>query len=203
MMNFYAPTEGVIHIDDTDVGQIDPADLRKNIAYVSQDPGLFRGTVRENITLSKPNASDGEVLRASKLAGVFDFINTHPDGFDAMVGDNGEGFSGGQKQAIAMARAFLTDPNIMICDEPTNAMDNQSEAQLIAALARQTQGKTFVVVTHKMNLLGLVDRVIVMQNGQIFADGPRDKVIELFANAGKQQAAKPTAPKEGEGDGKK
>jgi ATP-binding cassette subfamily C protein LapB len=180
MMNFYDISDGHIKIDDTDIRQIDPADIRANIAYVSQDPGLFRGTIRENITLAKPQATDAEILRASKLAGVLDFLQTHPDGFDAMVGDNGEGFSGGQKQAIAMARAFLVNPNIMICDEPTNAMDVQSETHVIAALKQQTAGKTFILVTHKPNMLELVDRVLVMQDGQLVADGPRDQVVELM-----------------------
>lgn len=181
LMQFYDASDGSIKLDDTDIRQIDPADIRSNIAYVSQDPGLFRGTVRENITLAKPDASDEDVLRASKLAGVFDFLKQHPDGFDAMVGDNGEGFSGGQRQAISMARAFLTQPNIMVCDEPTNAMDVQSEAHLIAALKQETEGKTFILVTHKTQMLSLVDRVLVIQHGQLVADGPRDKVLELIS----------------------
>ena len=190
MMGFYDAGEGTIKIDSTDIRQIDPADLRANIAYVSQDPGLFRGTVRENITLAKPNATDGEVMRASKLAGVHEFIGQHPEGYDALIGDNGEGFSGGQRQAIAMARAFIMNPNIMVCDEPTNAMDTESEAHLIAALRQQAQDKTFVLVTHRAQMLQLVDRVLLMHKGKLIADGPRDKVLEFVAKGGTHDAAK-------------
>ncbi|MGM0423257.1 MAG: ATP-binding cassette domain-containing protein [Pseudomonadota bacterium] len=168
---------------------VDPADLRANIAYVSQDPGLFRGTVRENITLARPNATDGEVMRASKLAGVHEFIGQHPEGYDALIGDNGEGFSGGQRQAIAMARAFIMNPSIMVCDEPTNAMDTESEAHLIAALRQQVQNKTFVLVTHRAQMLQLVDRVLLMHKGRLLADGPRDKVLEFVAKGGTRDAA--------------
>ena len=181
MMQFYDLSEGSIKLDGTDIRQIDPADIRANIGYVSQDPGLFRGSVRENIALAKPDASDEDILQASEMAGIMDFIKQRPDGFDAMVGDNGEGFSGGQKQAISMARAFLINPNIMICDEPTNAMDLQSEAYLIKALKGLVADKTFILVTHKTQLLDLVDRVLVMQHGRLVADGPRDKVMELVS----------------------
>lgn len=189
LMHFYDAEGGSITLDDTDLRQIDPADLRKNIAYVSQDPGLFRGTVRENIALANPKASDEDILRASRMAGVHDFIAAKPQGYDAVIGDNGEGFSGGQKQAIAMARAFLVDANIMICDEPTNAMDLQSEADLIAAMKGHIQGKTFVLVTHKQQMLQLVDRILVIQNGRLAAEGPRDKMLEFLSRGTTPSAA--------------
>ncbi len=202
MMHFYDANAGTIKLDETDIRQIDPADLRKNIAYVSQDPGLFRGTVRENIALANPKAGDGAILRASKLAGVHSFIGATRQGYDSLIGDNGEGFSGGQKQAIAMARAFLVDADIMICDEPTNAMDMQSEQELIAALKQHTKDKTLILVTHRQQMLELVDRIMVMQGGQIVAEGPRDKMLAFLAK-GATPAAAAEINKSGGKDGKK
>lgn len=189
MMHFYDADTGTIKLDETDLRQIDPADLRHNIAYVSQDPGLFRGTVRENIALANPQASDDVILGASKLAGVHDFIAPSAQGYDSLVGDNGEGFSGGQKQAIAMARAFVVDANILIADEPTNAMDMQSEASLINALKQHTSDKTFILVTHRHQMLQLVDRVILVDQGRIMAEGPRDKMLEFLAKGATVKAA--------------
>src|SRR5690606_638147 len=116
------PNEGTILVDDTDYRQVDPADLRRNIAYIAQDVVLFTGTVRDNISASVPHATEEEILRAAKMAGVHDFISRHPMGYDAPVGEHGAGLSGGQRQAIALARAILLRPKVMVCDEPTNAM---------------------------------------------------------------------------------
>jgi len=177
MAGFYEPDQGTIRVDETDLRQIDPADLRRNMAYVGQDTTLFTGTVRENISLAYPDASDEAVLKAAELAGVHDFIRKHPMGYDAPVGERGEGFSGGQKQAIALSRAFLANPNILICDEPTNAMDTQSEEQLIKNLMSHAKGKTVILVTHRHSLLQLVDRLLLVESGRLIADGPRDQII--------------------------
>ena len=181
MMGLYEPAEGAIYADDTDYRQIDPADLRRNMAYIAQDVVLFRGSVRENIIAGHPQATEEEILNAAKLAGVHEFISRHPMGYDAPVGERGEGLSGGQRQAIALARAILLQPNIMICDEPTNAMDVQAENAFAQHIKKQIGDKTLVLITHRQHLLSLVDRVILMDQGRIIIDGPRDKVIEALS----------------------
>lgn len=184
MLHFYEATEGSILVDATDIRQIDPADLRRNISYFGQDTILFTGTVRENITLGKPEATDAEVFKAAELAGVHEFIRRHPLGYDAPVGERGAGFSGGQRQAIALARTLLTNAPVLVCDEPTNSMDAMAEEMLISKLQAYNKDKTFVLVTHKPSMLRLVDRLIMVDQGKIIADGPRDAVLEALG-AGK------------------
>lgn len=181
LMGLYDTEEGALYADDTDYRQIDPADLRRNIAYIAQDVVLLRGTVRENIIAGYPQATEEEILAASKFAGVHDFISRHPMGYDAPVGERGDGLSGGQRQAIALARAILLKPNIMICDEPTNAMDVQAEESFTKHIAEQVQDKTLILITHRQHLLKLVDRLILMDQGRVLIDGPRDKVIQALA----------------------
>jgi len=177
LMKLYDPDNGVILTDDTDIRQIDPSDLRSNISYIGQDAKLFNGSVRDNIAASNPKASDDEVLACAKAAGVDDFMSRHPMGYDAPVGELGSALSGGQKQAIALARAMLSNPNILICDEPTNAMDTNSEQAFCQYVEKETRNKTFVLVTHKNGLLGLVDRLILVHHGKVIMDGPRDEVL--------------------------
>lgn len=181
ILGLYEPDEGAIYADDTDYRQIDPADLRRNIAYIAQDIVLFRGSIRENIAISKPQATEDEILAASKLAGVHDFVSRHPMGYDAPVGERGEGLSGGQRQAIALARAMLMNPNVLVCDEPTNAMDVQAENAFATHIREQSKDKTFVLITHRQHLLALVDRLILIDQGKVILDGPRDKVLEALA----------------------
>lgn len=180
IMGLYEPTDGVLLADDTDYRQIDPADLRRNIAYIAQDVVLFRGTVRENIAIARPQASEDEILAASKAAGVHDFVARHPMGYDAPVGESGHGLSGGQRQAVALARAMLMHPNVMVCDEPTNAMDMQAEEAFLRHIREQIKDKTFILITHRQHLLALVDRLILIDQGRIIADGPKDKVIQAL-----------------------
>ncbi len=177
MLKLYDPDEGVILADNTDYRQLDPADLRKNIAYLSQDVVLFQGSVRDNITASAPHASEEEVLACAKAAGVDDFVSRHPMGYDAPVGEQGSALSGGQRQAVALARAMITKPNILICDEPTSAMDVQSENNFCKYVREQTKGKTFILVTHKHSMLTMVDRLILIHEGRVVMDGRRDEVI--------------------------
>jgi ATP-binding cassette subfamily C protein LapB len=181
ILGFYQPQKGAIRIDGTDMKQIDPADLRRNIGYVPQDVFLFFGSVRENIAMGAPYADDAAILRAARIAGVDSFVARHPQGFDLQVGERGEALSGGQRQSIAIARAVVRDPNIVILDEPTSAMDKGSEDWLIARLREILEAKTLVLVTQRLSLLTLVERVIVMDSGKIVADGPRDKVLETLA----------------------
>ncbi len=184
LMGLYDPQQGTMLIDDTDYRQIDPADLRRNVAYIAQDVVLFSGTVRDNITASVPHASEEEILAAAKEAGVHDFISRHPMGYDAPVGERGEGLSGGQRQTIALARAMLLKPNVFVCDEPTNAMDVQAEQAFTNHISKYSKAKTLVLITHRQQLLSLVDRLILIDQGRVVADGPRDKVIETIARGG-------------------
>ena len=177
MLHLYDPDTGVILADNTDYRQIDPADLRKNIAYLSQDVVLFQGSIRENITASAPHVSEEEILVCAKAAGVDEFVSRHPMGYDAPVGEQGNALSGGQRQAIALARAMITKPNILICDEPTSAMDVHAENRFCKYVRDQTKGKTFILVTHKHSMLTMVDRLILIHEGRVIMDGRRDDVI--------------------------
>ncbi|WP_024955229.1 type I secretion system permease/ATPase [Sulfurospirillum arcachonense] len=177
MLGLYAPDEGAILVDGIDINQIDPVDLRKNIGYVPQDVVLFNGTVKENIVYKYPAIDDASILKAAKISGTDEFINSHPLGFDMPVYERGEGISGGQRQSIAIARAFLLDSPIVILDEPTNSLDNTTEMKIRGLLKENIQEKTVILVTHKSSLLSLVDRLIVMDGGKVVMDGKKDKIL--------------------------
>ncbi|MBU1237374.1 MAG: type I secretion system permease/ATPase [Gammaproteobacteria bacterium] len=180
MLGLYEPVEGAVLIDGVDLRQLDPADLRSNVGYVSQDSMLFFGTLRENIAIGAPYADDQAIIEAADVGGLTEFVNRHPQGFDMPIGERGESLSGGQRQGVAIARAMLLDPPILILDEPTSAMDFTSEAQFKDRLRRLVVDKTVVIVTHRTSLIDLADRVLVIDNGRIVADGPRDKVVEAL-----------------------
>jgi ATP-binding cassette subfamily C protein LapB len=181
ILNFYQPDEGAILIEGTDIQQIDPTDLRGNIGYVPQDIMLFSGNVRDNITIGTPEANDASVLWATKLCGLDEFINQHPQGFDLQVGERGINLSGGQRQAIAIARALLNDPAILVLDEPTNSMDNTTELNFKDRLKQILSEKTLILVTHKSSMLTLVDRLIVLNEGKVVADGPKSDVLKALS----------------------
>ena len=189
ILGLYPPASGAILIDGADLRQLDPAELRRNIGYVPQDIGLFYGTVKDNIVLGAPYADDAAVLRAAEIAGVTEFVNRHPQGFDLQVGERGEGLSGGQRQTIAIARALLLEPPILLLDEPSNAMDNSTEERFKQKLAALLTGRTLLLVTHRASLLSLVNRVIVMDGGRVIADGPKEQVLQALSE-GKLQAVK-------------
>jgi ATP-binding cassette subfamily C protein LapB len=180
LLGLYQPTEGAVTIDGVDVRQLDPADLRRNIGYVGQDPTLFYGTLRENIAIGAPFADDAAIVAAAEVAGLSEFVNRHPDGFDMLIGERGESLSGGQRQGVAIARAFLMDPPILLLDEPTSSMDFTSEQQFKERLQRFAAHKTVVIVTHRNSLLDLATRIIVVDDGQVVASGPRDQVIQAL-----------------------
>lgn len=182
ILGLYQPSEGAILIDGIDIRQIDPAELRRAAGFVSQDVSLFYGTLKENITLGSPYADDQAIIAAAETAGVTEFANRHPRGFEMMIGERGESLSGGQRQGVGIARAVLNDSPILLLDEPSSAMDHQSEEHLKARLRRFSVGKTVVLVTHRTSLLELVDRLIVIDNGQIMADGPKAQVVEALQN---------------------
>jgi ATP-binding cassette subfamily C protein LapB len=180
LLGLYQPTGGAVMVDGVDVRQLDPADLRRNIGYVSQDVTLFYGTLRDNIAIGAPYADDAAVMAAAEAAGLSEFVNRHPEGFDMMIGERGDSLSGGQRQSVAIARAFLMDPPILLLDEPTSSMDFSSEQQFKQKLKTLAAHKTVLIVTHRNSLLDLATRVIVVDDGRIVADGPRDQVIQAL-----------------------
>jgi ATP-binding cassette subfamily C protein LapB len=178
VLGLFDPDSGAVLVDGTDVRQIDPAELRRKIGYIPQDSYLFFGSVKDNIALAAPNADDAAILKAARIAGVEDFVRTHPKGFDLPVGERGESLSGGQRQAISIARALLNDPPIMVFDEPTSAMDNASENRFKGRLTEILPGKTLILITHRPSMLSLVNRLIVVEGGRVVADGPKDEVLQ-------------------------
>lgn len=189
IMGLYQPSSGSIWIDGVDQQQFDPADLRRNIGYVPQDSVLFFGTVKNNIILGAPYVDDKAMLEAAEIAGVTDFVNRHPQGFDMPVGERGDGLSGGQRQSIVTARALLLDPALLLLDEPTNSLDNRSEENFKSRLSTRLPGKTLIIVTHRASMLTLVNRLIVVEGGKIIADGPKEQVLEALSG-GKLHVAK-------------
>lgn len=181
IMDLYETTEGKILLDGIEITQLDPAALRRNIGYVPQDIILFYGTVKDNIVFGSPFADDASILRAASISGVTEFVARHPQGFDMPVGERGEKLSGGQRQAIAVARALVLDPPVLLLDEPTNMMDNRTEEVFKNQLKKVIEHKTVIIVTHKSSLLALVDRLILLDAGKVIADGPRDAVLKALA----------------------
>jgi len=176
--NLYQPQSGSIQLDGTDVRQIDPGDLRRNIGVVQQSPQLFYGSIRENITMGHEMASESALLRAAEMAGVLEFIRDSDTGLDTQVGERGEALSGGQRQAVAVARALLYDPPILILDEPTASMDPASETRLRKRLEYITKDRTVILITHKGPMLSLIDKIALMDRGSILAYGPKDDILK-------------------------
>ena len=180
MLGLYQPTAGAVRIDGIDLRQLDPADLRRNVGFVGQDATLFYGTLRENIAIGAPYADDSAIVQAAEIAGLTQFVNRHPKGFDMLIGERGESLSGGQRQEVAIARAVLMDPPVLFFDEPTSAMDFTTEAAFKERLRRFAAHKTMVIVTHRSSLIDLATRMIVVDDGRIVADGPREKVVQAL-----------------------
>lgn len=177
LINLYEPSSGSVQIDGTDVRQIDPGDLRRNVGAVQQSPQLFFGSVRDNITMGHETAPNRAVLKAAELSGVMEFLKDSSAGLDTPVGERGEALSGGQRQAVAIARALLYDPPILILDEPTASMDPASENRLKKRLVKLCEHKTTILITHKGAMLALVDKLILIDRGRLVAYGPKDEVI--------------------------
>ena len=174
---------------DVDIRQIPSTDLRGRIGVLPQDVVLFYGSIRDNIALGDPTINDHLILRAAALAGVTDFLRNNPAGFAAQVGEQGRALSGGQRQAVALARALVRDPEVLLLDEPTSNMDTDSELMLQKRLFSVMQDRTVVLVTHRLSMLRIVERLIVMENGQIKMDGPRDAVLQSLRERSKQNVA--------------
>jgi ATP-binding cassette, subfamily C, bacterial LapB len=174
----YSPDEGQVLIDGTEIRQLDVDVYRRQIGFALQDTVLLSGSVRDNIQLGRPAVDDDEMLRVAQLSGTHDFMGRIANGYDLILSDRGESLSGGQRQSISLARALAGKPRILLLDEPSSAMDNQTEQALITKLEKELADRTVVLVTHRLPLLKLVDRVILMDSGRIIADGPRDTVLK-------------------------
>ena len=188
LMGLYTPSEGTVKFGGVDIRQIDPADLRSRMGVLPQDVVLFHDSVRNNIALGQPAVSDKLIVRAAYLSAALEFIQAHPSGFGAKVGERGMNLSGGQRQSIALARAFLQDPDVLVLDEPTSNVDNGTEQTIKERLRKILPGKTLVLITHRMSLIDLVDRLIVVDNGQVLADGPRETVLAQLAQNAKTRS---------------
>lgn len=180
ILGLYEAESGAVLIDGIDIRQLNSAQLRRNIGYVPQDVSLFFGTLKDNIVTAHPQAKDEEILKAADLAGILPFINKHPLGFNLPVGENGKLLSGGQRQSVAIARALINEPPILLFDEPSGSLDHASEEVLKQKLSAYALGKTMIVVTHRSSLLTLADRIIVIDSGKIVADGPKDMVLDAL-----------------------
>jgi len=181
LLGFYEAQEGRILVDGVDSRQYDPSDLRTGIGFALQDTDLFFGKLRDNIALGKPHATDEEVLEAARLAGVENFIAGHPMGYDMPISEGGRSLSGGQKQAIGLARVLIRKPRVLFLDEPTAHFDVRSETEFLERLkALRDERMTIIISTHRLSLLGMVDRLLLFDNGRLVADGPRDKVMAIL-----------------------
>ena len=188
LLGFYEAKEGRILVDGVDSRQYDPADLRTGIGFAMQDTDLFFGKLRDNIALGKPEATDEEILNAARLSGVESFIAGHPMGYDMPISEGGRSLSGGQKQAIGLARVLIRKPRVLFLDEPTAHFDIRSEAEFLERLkAIRGERMTIIISTHRLSLLNMVDRLLLFDNGRLVADGPRDKVLAILQG-------KPVAP---------
>jgi ATP-binding cassette subfamily C protein LapB len=193
VLGLYEPNEGAVRVDGYDLRQFDPAVLRRNIGCASQDVFLFQGTLRENLAMGAPWAEDEAIINAAELAQVAEFASRHSEGYDMQVGERGERLSGGQRQAVALARALLLDPPVLLLDEPTSSMDNATEARLKEALKGYIPGRTLLIITHRASLLELVERLVVLDRGRVVADGPREEILEAL----RQGRLRPSSKREG------
>lgn len=183
------PVQGRIKLDEIDLGLIDPSDVRRDMGLLNQNSQLFFGTVRENLKLGAPLASDQEILDALNIVGALGFVQDKKEGLDHQILEGGIGFSGGQRQALLLARLLIRQPNILLLDEPTASIDDISEQQFIEHLKGWLGQKTLIIATHRRAVLELVDRVIVVHDGKIVMDGPKNQVLKLSpANAAEVEA---------------
>jgi ATP-binding cassette, subfamily C, bacterial LapB len=189
VLGLYQPTEGRIEMDGIDINQINPIDMRRFIGAVNQDQVLFFGSIRDNIVLGVPHVEESVINRAANLAGVMDFAAHHPEGLDMNVGEQGRRLSGGQRQAVLLARALLLDPPLLLLDEPTASMDSTTEQRFLTRLKEVIKGRSLILVTHKPSSLQLVDKLMVMDAGRVVTTGNKDEVMQQLT-AKPQPAAK-------------
>ncbi|HAH14105.1 MAG TPA: type I secretion system permease/ATPase, partial [Pantoea agglomerans] len=186
-------TQGKVIVDGVDIERIDPTDLRRQLGWLSHDSRLFFGTLRQNLMLGNPHASEQEMLQALRISGALSLVQQDAASLDRIINEGGRGLSGGQRQMVMLSRLILRQPQVVLLDEPTAAMDEQLEEHVIRQLQGWISGRTLVLVTHRPALLKMVDRIVVMDNGRIVADGPRDEIL--------RRATTPaSAPSPGKGD---
>ena len=195
LIGLYQPKEGSVSFGGVEIGQLATADLRSRVGFLPQEVILFYGTVRDNIALGDPTINDHLILRASAISGVADFVRKHPSGYGAQVGEQGRNLSGGQRQAVGLARALVRDPDVLILDEPTSNMDVDSERIVQQRLAPITKDKTLILITHRLSMLRIVNRLIVMDGGKILLDGPRDEVLKKLQGAQAARKARSASPR--------
>jgi ATP-binding cassette subfamily C protein LapB len=181
VLGLYPPEDGLVMLDGSDIRQLDPLDFRERIGAVLQESVLLTGSVRENIALGRADVGDEEMVRAAELSGTHAFMGQIANGYDLRLADRGEGLSGGQRQSIAVARALAGRPAILLLDEPSSAMDSQTEIALIQRLQEELKGRTLILITHRPPLLALVSRIILLDKGRVAADGPRDEVLKQIS----------------------
>jgi len=191
MAGLYQPSEGMVDVDGLDLRQLDPADYRMRVGFVSQEPRLFNGTLRENVTMGRPHVDSDRLAEAARVTGLDRVVASHPQGWDLAVGEMGGLLSGGQRQLVALARCLVTRPQILLMDEPTSSMDAQSEMAFLRQLKEAAGTRTLVMVTHRPAVLELVDRVVVVDQGRIVLDGPKAQVLAALSGAPAQ--ARPQA----------
>jgi ATP-binding cassette, subfamily C, bacterial LapB len=188
----YTQDQGSILVDGMDSRQYEIPEYREAIGYVSQEPDLIAGTLRDNIILGKPTASEAEIAEVVEMSGVKDFIANHPLGLNMLIGERGRGLSGGQRHAVSFARILLKQPQVLFLDEPSGALDTKTEAALISNLQRWSRSdRTLIVCTHRSSLLKLVDRIMVVEGGRLVIDGPRDAVLTALKNQASKNAKPP------------
>jgi ATP-binding cassette subfamily C protein LapB len=181
LVGLYEPQRGTLLLDGTDLRQIERVDLRRNIGYLPQNVVLFAGTVRDNLLIGAPHVDDAQMLRAAAMSGLMEHVNRHPLGFDLPVGERGEALSGGQRQTVALARALLLDPPILVLDEPTQGMDRAAEERLKARIAETSRERTVIIVTHRESLLSIIDTLVIVDNGKVVAMGPKEAVLRALS----------------------
>ncbi|MGC8116739.1 type I secretion system permease/ATPase [Metapseudomonas otitidis] len=199
MAGMYRPQEGTLLLDSLKLELIDPCDVRRDVAFLSQQANLFFGTLRENLTMGRPNARDEEVLEALRLSGALGLVQAQPEGLDHQVLEGGRGLSGGQRQALLLARTLLRDPRVLLLDEPTAWLDEVAEDQLIQALKPWLRDRTLVVATHRPAVLRWVDRIIVLDDGKVVMDDTRQAVLSALARGAAAQASAPAANAQDDG----
>ena len=190
LLGLYQPTQGSIQFDGLNHQQIHPSDLRRNFGYLPQDITLFHGTIRDNILFGTRQVTEYQLIRAVQLSGVNVFTDDNSQGLDQQVGESGSSLSRGQRQSIVLARAILNSPQILLLDEPTASLDARAEKQFIKSINATAKDRTLLLITHKMDLLKMVDRIMVLDKGKLVLDGPKDSVLAKLKSGQLNQETK-------------
>jgi len=193
LAGLYQPTEGMVEVDGIDLRQIDPADFRAKVGFVSQEPRLFKGTLRENVLLGRASVDASRLSEVARVTGLDRLIASHPQGWELPVGEMGGLLSGGQRQLVALARCLVTQPQILLMDEPTSSMDAQSETLFLRQLNEALGTRTVIMVTHRPAVLELAARVVVVDGGKVILDGPKAQVLAALSGAKPAASATPEA----------